>query len=74
MLVLVVTWLMAPGIHRHAGHADGAAWVPLFMLPTGVIGLLVCGINLVVARRALLIAASVILMIHLAIGAGLQLV
>jgi hypothetical protein len=72
MLLFLGTWIAAPALHASAGHANEAAWLPLFMAPTGLIGLIVCTINVWRRSTPLLVVAGVVWVIHVAIGVGLH--
>jgi hypothetical protein len=72
-LVLFVTlWAMAPCYHEWAHHPDEAAWVRMFMAPSGLLGMVLCLINLKAKNKYLMAAIYVVLLIHILIGLGLH--
>lgn len=72
MLLFLGAWIAAPVLHASAGRADEAAWVPLFMAPTGLIGIILCTLNAWRRSTLLLVVTGVVCAIHGAIGLGLH--
>lgn len=71
MLLAHLAWSWgAPEIHERAGHSDEAAWLPLFMMPTGVVGLALGIVLVAKPTRVSALMFCVVFAFHLAVGPG----
>jgi peptidoglycan/LPS O-acetylase OafA/YrhL len=66
LLLFIVVWLLAPFIAASSGRPDEAAWVPLYCLPSGLLGTLLCLVRFWVNKKWLSI------FIHMVIAFGLH--
>ena len=72
LLLFIVVWLLAPFIAASSGRLDEAAWVPLYCLPSGLSGVLLCLVRFWVNKKWLSIFIYVILIVHIVIAFGLH--
>jgi hypothetical protein len=70
LLIFPILWVLAPYYHELARHPDEAGWVQMFMAPSGLLGLVLCLINLKAKNKFLMAAIYLVLLIHAVIALG----
>ena len=70
-LTLHAAWYwIAPEIQLRRGHPDEAAWLPLILMPTAILGGLAGIAACILPKRATLIPFLLLCGVHIAVGLG----
>jgi peptidoglycan/LPS O-acetylase OafA/YrhL len=70
LIMFLMVWFLAPFFAASSGRPDEAAWMPLYCLPSGLLGVLLCLVRFWVKRKWLSMVIYVIFIAHLVIAFG----
>lgn len=70
-IALHTAWyFIAPWFQSSIGHSDEAAWLPMFMFPSLVVGIVAGVATLIVWKRWLVGLFGLTLVVHIVVGMG----
>ena len=75
LFLFILIWLLAPRYHAWIGHSDESAWVQFFMVPSGLVGIVLCLANISLKNRpkvktTLTMMIYIVFIFHVLVASG----